>query len=97
MAYISVRRYEGMTDIEEVVRRTEAGFVPIVSSTPGFIAYHAIDSGGGVVATISIFETQAGAEESNRRAADWVKENLASFVSAPPQITAGETLVSHQA
>lgn len=61
----------------------------------GFVAYYAINAGDGVVASISVFETQAGAEESNRMAASWVKQNLASLLPTPPEITAGEVGV-HQ-
>lgn len=96
MAYVSIRRYEGIINIEEVAQRAKEGFVPIISATPGFIAYHIIDAGDGVAASISIFENQAGAEESTRRAATWVKENLAQFIPNPPQVTAGEARVSHQ-
>jgi hypothetical protein len=32
--------------------------------------------------------------ESNRRAAEWVRENLAQLLPNPPQITAGE-VVAH--
>ena len=95
MAYVSIRRYEGIDNIDEVIRLTQEEFVPIVSGTPGFIAYRAVDAGGGVAATISVFESQEGAEESNRRAAEWAKENLASLITSPPQITAGEAVVSH--
>ena len=95
MAYVSIRRYEGIKDIDEVVRLAKEEFVPIMSSTPGYIAYHIVDAGDGVAATISVFEDQAGAEESNRRAADWVKANLAPLITSAPQITAGEERVSH--
>jgi hypothetical protein len=45
--------------------------------------------------SISLFEDQSGAEESNRRAADWNRENIASLLQNPPQITAGE-VVTHK-
>jgi hypothetical protein len=54
------------------------------------MAYYALNAGDGVVASISVFETQAGAEEANRMAASWVKENLAALLPTPPEITAGE-------
>jgi hypothetical protein len=76
--------------VDELMRRVNEGFVPIISKGPGFLAYYAVNAGGGVVASISIFETQAGAEESNKMAASWVKENLASLLPTPPEITAGE-------
>jgi hypothetical protein len=43
----------------------------------------------------SYFEDQSGAEESNRRAADFVQESLASLLPNAPQITAGE-VVAHK-
>jgi hypothetical protein len=40
----------------------------------------------------SVFQDQASAEESNRRAADYVRQNLVSVLPNPPQITAGEVV-----
>jgi hypothetical protein len=40
----------------------------------------------------SVFQDQSGAEESNRRAADYVRQNLAPLLPKPPQITAGEVV-----
>lgn len=98
--YASVRRYDGVDpgSVDEVMRLVgeEGGFASIISKAPGFIAYYALDAGDGVVASISVFEDQAGAEESNRMAADWVKEHLASLLPNPPEVTAGEIVV-HQA
>ncbi len=92
--YLSVRRYEMDAEaVDELMRRVEEGFVPIISNAPGFIAYYALDAGEGVVASISIFTDEAGAEESNRMAADYVKENLAALLQFLPEITAGEVKV----
>ena len=49
-----------------------------------------------VMISTSVFQDQSGAEESNKRAADYVRENLASLLPKPPQITAGE-VVAHKA
>ena len=92
--YASVRRYEmDPGSVDELMRRVEAGFVPIVSKASGFMAYYALDAGDGVVASINIFEDQAGAEESDRRAADWLKEIVASLLPNPPEVTAGDVRV----
>ena len=95
--YASVRRYDGVDpgSVDEIVRLVgeEGGFASITSKAPGFIAYYAVVAGDGVVASISVFEDQTGAEESNRMAADWVKENLVSLLPNPPQVTAGEVAV----
>ena len=49
-----------------------------------------VDAGDGVVATVSVFETREDAEESIRMAADWIRQNMASLLPNPPEITAGE-------
>jgi len=96
--YASVRRYRIDPDSAgEEMARVKEGFVPIVSEVPGFIAYYDLDAGDGVIASITIFEDQAGAEESNRMAAEWVKQNVASLFPDPPEITAGEVIVHHAA
>ena len=94
--YATVRRYEGVTDKSEAARRVNEGFVPLISQVPGFLAYYWVDASGSVMVSTSIFEDQAGAEESNRRAADWVRQNIATLLPNPPQITAGE-VVAHKA
>ena len=95
--YASIRRYEGLSSIDEIVKRVEEGFVPIISKGRGFVAYYLIDAGDGVGATISVFEDQAAAEESNKKAAGWVKENIAPLVPNPPQVTVGEVRVHETA
>jgi len=90
--YATVRRYEGVTDPSEAGRRVNEGFVPLISQNPRFVAYYWVDVGGGVMISTSVFEDKAGAEESNRRAAEWVRQNLAPLFPNPPQITAGEVV-----
>lgn len=94
--HASIRRYEGLDpgSVNEIVKRAGEGFVPIVSGGAGFVGYYIIDAGDGVLATISVFESEAAAEESNKAAASWVKENLAELIPNPPQITAGEVRVT---
>lgn len=92
--YASVRKYQvDPGSVAEITQKVQQEFVAIVSEVPGFVAYYLVDGGGGTVSTVSIYENQAGAEESNRRAADWVKGSLASLISAPPDITAGDVTV----
>jgi len=89
--YVAVRKYQTASGAaEEGLRRVEEGFVPIISQAPGFVAYYAVNAGNDVVVSISVFEDQAAADESNRMAANWVKQNLAALVPNPPEITAGE-------
>ena len=91
--YATVRRYEGVTNAREAGERTNEGFVPVISKLPGFVAYYWVDAGGGVMISTSIFQDQAGEEESNSKAAEWVRQNdMNSLLPNPPTITAGEVV-----
>jgi hypothetical protein len=90
--YVAVRRYEGVTDSQEVGRLVDEGFVPIISEMPGFVAYYFVDAGDGVMVSTTIFEHKAAEEESNWRAGEFVAQHLAPLLPNPPQITTGEVV-----
>jgi heme-degrading monooxygenase HmoA len=89
--YTVIRRYEGISNAEEVVRRASEEFGPQLAGQPGFQGYWVVDGGDGVIASITVFDTEAAAEESTKAAASWVQEQLAELVPNAPQITAGAT------
>lgn len=92
--FTTVRRYElDPSAINEVVRKIKDGFVPIISKAPGFRSYDVVTTQDGVLTSITTYDQRAGAEESNRLAADWIKKNLAGVVPNPPRVTAGELSV----
>src|SRR5215212_2802887 len=76
--------------VDEVMRQVNEGFIPTIKEGEGFLAYYALDAGGGEIATVSIFEDRTGAEESIGMAADFIRQNMASLLPNPPEITAGE-------
>jgi quinol monooxygenase YgiN len=89
--HIAIRRYQvDPGSMDEIMRQVNEGFIPIIKDAQGFLAYYALDDGQGELATVSVFEDRAGAEESISRAADYIRENLASLLPNPPEITAGE-------
>ena len=89
--YVAIRRYQlDPGAVSELLQRVTEGFIPIIKDAPGFLAYYTLDSGDGTVTSVSVFEHRAGAEESNRMAEEWVKENLAAMLPIPPEIIAGE-------
>ena len=42
--YVTVRRYEGVTDPSEVTRLVDEGWLPIISEMPGFVAYYMVET-----------------------------------------------------
>ena len=90
--YTVIRRYQGVQDSAEVARRALEEFAPSLRDQHGFQGYWVVDAGDGVLATITFFETEEAATESNAASATWVQENLANLVPNPPRVTSGETL-----
>ncbi|MFI6286744.1 hypothetical protein ACIBCM_18675 [Streptomyces sp. NPDC051018] len=92
--YAAVRRYEGVTDPAAAGRLVNEGFVPLMRQVSGFVAYYWVDAGEGVMISTSVFQDLAGAEESVSKAADFVRDHLASLLPNPPQVTAGQVVAS---
>jgi hypothetical protein len=91
--YAAIRQYHTDPDsVDEVARRVNEGFVPLISDMQGFVAYFALNAGQGEYGTVSVFEDQQSAEESNRAAEDWVNQNLSELLPTPPDFAAGEVV-----
>lgn len=91
--HVSIRKYEKVVSVTEVCQKIALSFVPILRKSPGFIAYYAIDCGGGTMATVSIFSTERMALESNEIAATWLQDNVADLQPVPPEIIGGKAEV----
>lgn len=92
--YISVRKYRTAPDnAAEVLRKVREEFAPILAGSEGFIKYYCFGNGEGVVSSVSIFESESQAEESNRVAAHWVRQNLRELLPSPPEVISGELSV----
>jgi hypothetical protein len=83
--------------VDELRRGVNEGLLPIIKDVYGFQAYYALDVGGGRLASVSVFDDQAGAEESTRMAADWIRQNMASLVPNPPEVLEGEVFANEAA
>ena len=86
--FAAIRTY-GVTDIDELSELVQDGFLPIVESVPGFVAYYAIDAGDGIATSITVCEDNAGVDESTSREATWVEENALDFIQSGPAVVTG--------
>lgn len=88
--YAVVRHYhfkkEDSAQIDKVIRE---GFVPLIKQAKGFVRYYWLDTGKGEGASLSVFKDKAGADESIRLAADFVKANMAELLSQKPEVIEG--------
>lgn len=78
--------------VDEVARKVEEGFVPVIRETPGFVAYFVLAPRQDEIVAVSVFEDQASAEESNKKAEEWVGQNLSELLPSP-EFAAGEVVV----
>ena len=91
--HAAIRQYQvDPGSVDEITRGVNEGLLPTIKDVYGFQAYYAIDAGGGRLATVSVFDDQASAEESSRMAADYIRqhENIASLLPNPPDVLQGE-------
>ncbi len=92
--YAVIRKYQfDQRNREEIDRKVREVFVPLVKKAPGFVAYYWLDTGEGSGASCSVFQAKAGAEESSRIAANFVREHLAGLTLSSPEFTQGEVQV----
>ncbi len=88
--YAAIRKYSIIPGaVEEVMRRIEGGFLPIIGEASGYLAYYAMRVGTNEVITISIFDTLTGAQESNPLAFEWVQKYITDLVQGVPEVTVG--------
>jgi hypothetical protein len=92
--YAAVRRSEGIKDDAEAARLVGESFVPLLEKVNGFVAYYWIDAGDGTMASLSVFDDRAGADESVTLAHQWIEDNAPGLFPNPPSVTEGE-VVSH--
>ena len=86
-----VRHYKRNSKlIDELIQR-QGTVDELIRGIPGFIEYHLVKTADGGF-SISVYEDKAGADESVRRAAAYLKENLASVAVEPPEILEGESV-----
>ncbi len=93
---VRVYKMKSAGEIDKVVDAARTGFLPIITKAPGFMAYTMAAAPDGTLVTIGMFKDRAGAEESTRLAADWVRDNVASLVEGPPKISEGEVRIQER-
>jgi heme-degrading monooxygenase HmoA len=91
--YGTVRTYSATPDLADALVSNAADVKSLVSGIDGFKAYYLVRTPNGAV-SISVYENEAGANESTSLAANWIRENLPQLGGAVPQVTAGEVVLS---
>jgi len=91
--FVVVRSYsgQGARELFDLLGQRQDDVKDLIAGVPGFVSYAAFRSGDGGM-TVTVCQDKDGTDESSRRAAEWVKENVSTSVS-PPSITEGDTVL----
>ena len=92
--YTVVRRYVRASEFADALLQRPQEVRDLISSIEGFRAYYVLQTEWGDIATITICDDQAGADESIRRAAAWVRSHLTGGATRPPEIIEGDVILS---
>ena len=90
--YATIRTYTGAPELADELAARAGDVEELISTVPGFQAYYLVRTDGGCT-TISIFDSASGADESSRRAAEYLREHAGEFTASTPVITTGDVLV----
>ncbi len=91
--YAAIRQVKAKPGSADALAERIKGAIPIISGVSGFMGYYVIYAPDDTVTAISIFNTVAEAQESNRLALAWIEDNLGPLVVGPASATAGPVIV----
>ena len=90
--HVTMRYYTSASALGDAMAAKTDEVRDLITTVPGFISYYAIRN-GDVVTSVTVCKDKAGTDETTKRAAAWVKENVKGGVN-PPGINEGDTFVS---
>ena len=90
--FASIRNYNAAPTLADELIKRQDEIKAVLRPIRGFHAYYLIKTNDGAV-SMTVCEDRAGAEESNRVAATWLKDKLPTFATFTPEISAGEVRI----
>lgn len=90
--HVTMRHYTNASALADAMAANTDEVHKLISTVPGFIAYYSVRN-GDIVTSITVCQDKAGTDETTKRAAAWVKENVKATIS-PPGINEGDTFIS---
>jgi len=91
--FATIRVYSGSSDLADALVENESEVKRLIGDIDGFQAYYLVRTADGA-ASVSVYDDQAGATASDEAARSWVSENLPELNVAPPQVSAGDVVIT---
>jgi hypothetical protein len=90
--FASIRKYTGAPTLADELVTRQDEIQAVLRRVAGFHAYYLLKTGDGAI-SMTLCEDRAGAEESNRVAANWLKDKLPTFATRAPEVSTGEVRI----
>jgi heme-degrading monooxygenase HmoA len=77
-AHFGIMRRFSITpeQVSATLPKVREGLVPILTASPGFVAYSVADCGNGTVISLAAFESREAAEATSQRAMAWAEQAM---------------------
>ena len=60
--FVTIRRYEtNPSSVPELLRRADKDVVPLLRAIKGFVSYDILNTGKGVILSVTVFQTETAA------------------------------------
>ena len=89
-----IRHYsgKGAKELIDVIEKRKDEVKGIITGIKGFVSYTCIRTSDGGY-TMSVYQDKAGADESLKRAKDWIQQNASNTGVGPPKISEGSVVL----
>ena len=87
--FASIRKYSGAPLLSDELVKHQDEIKTALRPIKGLHAYYLVKTTEGAV-SLTLCEDKAGADESNRVEATWLKDKLPTFANRAPEIATGE-------
>jgi quinol monooxygenase YgiN len=91
--YAAIRQFKAKPGSADALAEKIKEAISIISDVSGFMGYYVVYAPDDTVTAISVFNTVAEAQESNRRALAFIEESLGPLVIGQASATAGPVIV----
>jgi len=90
--FASIRKYSGAPLLSDELVKHQEEIKSVLRPIRGLHAYYVLKTTDGAV-SMTLCEDKAGADESIRVEANWLKDKLPTFASRAPEISTGEVRI----
>ena len=91
--HATIRRYAGNAQLADQLAERADDIKNVIMSIPGVVGYYLVRAGGDTI-SITVSENEEGGRRSNEEAANWLRANMPDALPSPPEVYAGDVLLS---